>query len=414
MDSSSAAGQALSFAQVDKLYGVLFDPIEIQSSNNFPSLSISPANLVQVVRERLLKKSIHINDIRLNGSAASYCICDDPSALPQIHYNDVDLIFGVSIEREDDFRVIKEEVLTSFLEFLPEEVSKEHISPDMLGETYIRKMILVNNYHNKWSLFSLGDDVKGIELKFVSVLRRKFQFTLDSFQIVLDSLLSFGQCAEKSPNVSVSRAFFPSVQALSVYHNFSEALYHLNHRLIHTEAPEGIRGGGLLKYCSLLVHGFNAADPETMEKLEPYMCSRFFIDFPTSDMQFQTIFKFISIKFIHCKEFTKSMQFLDNLYNIVNTCAMCLMESERQKTIAIIMQIRFHLSQWCPPLFHQPFRPPMTSLSNHHYPLPVVMRGGHHQQQQHRSSPPPPPPAQFIKNQALGGNFRPIPSTRVR
>ena len=82
MDSS--AGQALSFDQVKKLRRVLSEPIEIQPANNFPVLSIAPASLVKVVRQRLLEKGIQIRDIRMNGSAASYCLYNDRNDQPQI------------------------------------------------------------------------------------------------------------------------------------------------------------------------------------------------------------------------------------------------------------------------------------------------------------------------------------------
>lgn len=335
------ATHSLNYSQVEKLYNVLCTPVEIHPPNNFPSLSITPASLVKVVRQRLLKKQVKLRDIRLNGSAASFCLSEDNEDLPQIQFNDIDLIFGVSIDCEDDFHVIKEEVLTSLLEFFPGDVSKTNISCPLLEETYVRTMVLVSNNQNQWSLISLGDQSNNIsiELKFVHNIKRRFEFTVDSFQIVLDSYFDFGQCTDRSP-VAISQSFFPSVQAISVYHDFTEALHHLNNRLIHTEAPEEIRGGGLLKYCSLHVNGFHPADRDTMNRLEPYMCSRFFIDFPTSAIQFEKLWKYVTSRFLQKGEGRRCVDFLDMLYNVVSNRAKCLMGSERQKTIAVIMQIR--------------------------------------------------------------------------
>lgn len=373
MDSS--VGQALSFDQVKKLRRVLSEPIEIQPANNFPVLSIAPASLVKVVRQRLLEKGIQIRDIRMNGSAASYCLYNDRNDQPQIHFNDIDLIFGVSIEREYDFHVIKEEVLKSLLEFFPEGSFTDKITCLALEETYVKKMVLVSNRDNRWSLFSLGDRTNtSIELKFVSLIKRQFEFTVDSFQIILDSFFNFGQCAQESP-VSVTKSFFPSVQAISVYHNYSEALDHLNNHLIHTEAPEEIRGGGLLKYCSLLVNGYRPADKQTMEKLEPYMCSRFFIDFPSADAQYHKILKYITTRFMQGSPDPKCIDFLRVLFFIVNSKAMCLVESERQKTNSVISHIQgtvfmmMHIPM--PPMTRYPFQHPRVPFFPHG-PFPVL------------------------------------------
>ena len=55
---------------------------------------------------------------------------------------------------------------------------------------------------------------------------------------------------------------------------------HLKEKMIDTRRPEEIRGGGLLKYCHLYIRGYKPARPEACNRLEKYMCSRFFIDFP--------------------------------------------------------------------------------------------------------------------------------------
>lgn len=371
----SPAGHALEYEQVRKLYKVLSEPVQIQPTNNFPVLDISPASIVKVVRQRLLRKGITLRDIRLNGSAASYCLSDDREDLPKIDFNDVDLIFGVSVEREYDFHVIKDEVLMSLLEFFPEDAAIDRISCPTLEETYVRKMVLVSNKDNKWSLISLGEGIKkSIELKFVSVIKRQFEFTVDSFQIILDSYFDFGQCTEESP-VTITQSFFPSVQAVSIYRNFSEAMGHLNNRQIHTEAPEEIRGGGLLKYCSLRVNGFKPADQDAIEKLEPYMCSRFFIDFPSTEAQYHKLMKY-AMRFLCTGQVQKCIGFLDTLFQVVNSRAKCLMENQRHKTISVILEIRTYAFSLLPifPFIGPPQLPgplcnssPFTFSTSSHY-----------------------------------------------
>ena len=408
---------SLDYDQVEKLYRVLTEPIDIYPADNFPTLSIAPASFVKVVRTRLVQKGIQIRDIRMNGSAASYCLCKDSDDQPPVRYNDIDLIFGVSIERENDFHVIKEEVLTSLLEFFPEEVTKKNIGSQLLEETYMKKMVLVSDTNNRWSLFSLGcqpTDHISIELKFVNEIKRKFEFTVDSFQIILNSYFDFGQCAEESP-VSITPTFFPSVQAISVYSDYSEALEHLNNRLIHTVAPEEIRGGGLLKYCSLLVNGYRPAYKDKMRSLEPYMCSRFFIDFPSAEMQHSKIMKCAQTRFLQRGDVLGCVHFLDVLYSTVASQARCLMESQKYETISVISRIR-HMIVFP---YYYPFPQPCVPISgfgggvtgvtggsassyhhNHHSQQSGTSNEYHYHHHHHhygnqelsRTSPPPPPP----------------------
>ena len=67
---------------------------------------------------------------------------------------------------------------------------------------------------------------------------------------------------------------------ITVYGDFREALHHLRVKMIATRNPEEIRSGGLLKYCNLLVHDYQPANPDEIKTLERYMCSRYSIDFP--------------------------------------------------------------------------------------------------------------------------------------
>lgn len=396
--------QSLNYSQVSKLNTVLSTELEIHSHNNFPSLLLTPAGLVKTVKSNLTKKGINVEDIRMNGSAASFCICEDSSHHPKIHYNDIDLIFGVSITEDSDFHIIKDVVMTSLLDYLPEVVSKSNITSQLMEETYARKMVLVSNQNARWSLVSLGDSGSAsttIELKFVDKIRRKYEFTVDSFQILIDSYFAYNECAEESP-VSMSQRFFPSVHAISVYHDYEEALDHLNNRLIHTDAPEEIRGGGLLKYCSLLANRFKPADSEKMAHLEPYMCSRFFIDFPTEEVQYQKVVKYVTSRFVQRGEGAhRGVEFLDILYAVVSSRAKCLAESERRRTMGVILYIRSMLLP-IPPVAD--FFPPLPC---HHiitgfHAAAVSHHPSAYYQQQHdynsiastsnsRTSPPPPP-----------------------
>ncbi len=74
------------------------------------------------------------------------------------------------------------------------------MSPCALKEAYVSKMVKVCE-GDRWSLIALGNgpainsSSKGrscsVELKFVDTMRRQYEFSVDSFQIVLDSLMLF-------------------------------------------------------------------------------------------------------------------------------------------------------------------------------------------------------------------------------
>ena len=68
---------------------------------------------------------------------------------------------------------------------------------------------------------------------------------------------------------------------------------HLKEHWIDTIQPEEIRGGGLLKYARLLASGYKPLYPAKLARMERYMCSRFFIDFPDIDKQGLSLDKYV-------------------------------------------------------------------------------------------------------------------------
>uniref|UniRef100_A0A8C6WIS1 Terminal nucleotidyltransferase 5B n=1 Tax=Neogobius melanostomus TaxID=47308 RepID=A0A8C6WIS1_9GOBI len=194
----------LSWDQVQRLDSILGEAIPIHGRGNFPTLSVQPRQIVQVVRARLQEKGVCVKDVRLNGSAASHVLHQDSGR----GYKDLDLIFGVSLKDDQAFRLVKDVVLDCLLDFLPLGVCKERISALTLKEAYVQKLVKVCNDTDRWSLISLSNNTgKNVELKFVDSLRRQFEFSVDSFQICLDSLLLFDRCSE----TAMSESFHPTV-----------------------------------------------------------------------------------------------------------------------------------------------------------------------------------------------------------
>ncbi|KAH8862918.1 putative nucleotidyltransferase FAM46C [Schistosoma japonicum] len=217
-----------------------------------------------------------------------------------------------------------------------------HSSPSdgfSLRESYVYKQFRKFSQDDDcWSLLSLGfpsSDSKVIEFKFVDRMKRQFEFTVDSFQIVLDPLLSFYEC---NPAKSATPHFYPTVVAESVSGSFSEAVYHLENKLIATTEPEMIRGGGLLKYCRLLVSGYKPAEGVDVCTLEKYMSSRFFIDFQDILSQKVKLEAFLANHFAE-HEINLKINYLRILYQVVSGSTICLMSHEHLQTLSLIAEL---------------------------------------------------------------------------
>ena len=324
----------LNYEEVCRLDEVLSSVTQVHGRGNFPTLEVIPKNFIKLLTEKLNELNFSIADLRLNGSTASYDINGQGDDQDDYTYNDLDLIFNVKLATSEDFMKIKNGVLETLIEFLPSEVSRERISSCTMKEAYVRKMVKVTNKHDVWSLISLtNEEGRNIELKFVDSMKRKFEFSVDSFQIVLDSLLKFHDVTE---DVKMSETIFPSVKAESVYGDFEEARYHLQNKLIATKNPEEIRGGGLLKYCSLLCRDFHPSDQ--VRCMEKYMCSRFFIDFKDVSCQRQKLESYLSSHSLaDCVE--KRYRYLKILYEVVEHSTVCLMGHERRQTLRMIQEL---------------------------------------------------------------------------
>lgn len=327
--------QVLCYEQVERLDKVLEDAIPIHGRGNFPTLEVKLKDLVQVVREKLRTEGVRVRDIRLNGGAASYILGNGNGNVQP--YNDLDLIFGVDLANHNELQKIKNCVLNCLLDFLPDGVNKEKMSSCSLKEAYVQKMVKVCNEHgDRWSLISLSNK-KGmnVELKFVDKVKRQYEFSVDSFQIILDSLFTFHEVCD--PNTPMSENLYPTLVAESVYGDFHEAWTHLNSKLIATRNPEEIRGGGLLKYCNLLTRGFVPAESIDVHQMQRYMCSRFFIDFNDVTQQRLKLESYLSNHFSGEEELKH--EYLLTLYSVVDESTICLMGHERRQTLNLIQQL---------------------------------------------------------------------------
>lgn len=221
--------------------------------NPYFILQVRMQDLVHKVSSKLESNGITLRDVRVNGGFATYVIGDDYASSP-LGYNDIDLIFSVKLEDEEQLLRLKDYVMECLLTYLPKTTNTHKLGYGALTDAYVSKMAKVwQPCGDKWSLVTLSNNFgMNLELKFVDTMKRKYQFSVDSFQIILNSLMQFYDISAEQ----MTKDFYPTVIAESMFGDFNEALFHLNNRLISTQNPHEIRGGGLLKYCDLLARGY--------------------------------------------------------------------------------------------------------------------------------------------------------------
>ena len=267
---------------------------------------------------------------------------------------DLDIIFEVDLNSHIDYQNVKNSVLQALYEFHP--LKNGLLSFTALETAYIpRKKKIWQSQHNgdKWSFLSLHNpEGKNIDLKFISKIKRPYEFSVDSFHIYLDlpcDLLSDEYAPpsyDSDSNTQHSIPYGLQVTVETKYLNLEEAFYHLNNKIIETNKPEEIRGGGLLKYCYLLIHGFGTASIERQRSLERYMCSRFFIDFYIRSPEYeQKILSYLSVHFpgATCPqtadaymEVVRVIGFLRTLQDVARRSAICLGKEDLRLALAII------------------------------------------------------------------------------
>uniref|UniRef100_A0A8D0BXY7 Terminal nucleotidyltransferase 5C n=1 Tax=Salvator merianae TaxID=96440 RepID=A0A8D0BXY7_SALMN len=357
LHADSKSFRVLSWDQVNRLHEILSEVVPIHGRGNFPTLEITLKDIIQTVLKKLKETRIQVHDVRLNGSAAGHVLVKDNG----LGYKDLDFVFQVTLPSESEFQLVRDIVLESLLNFLPEGVNKLKITPVTLKDAYTEKLVKVCTDIDRWSLISLSNrHGRNVELKFVDHLKRQFEFSVDSFQIILDPLLFYYDCSENP----MSELFHPTVIGESMYGDFEEALDHLKNRLIVTKNPEEIRGGGLLKYSHLLIKDFKPTDKEEIKTLERYMCSRFFIDFPDILEQQRKLETYLQNHF--AKEDRSKYDYLMTLRRVVNESTVCLMGHERRQTLNLISLLALRV------LVEQNTLPDATNVVCYYQPAPYV------------------------------------------
>jgi len=69
--------RTLTYQQVERLTDVVDSQLQVPGRGNYPTLKMSVRKLVEAVRRRLDADDMAVNDIRINGGAASYIVMGD-------------------------------------------------------------------------------------------------------------------------------------------------------------------------------------------------------------------------------------------------------------------------------------------------------------------------------------------------
>lgn len=381
----------LDYEQVGRLNTVMNEVVNIHGNGNFPTIEVRLCDLISMVRHRLCTKvspavvsveqstswwpidddsdytSIQVNNVRMNGGAALYVL----TANSQQSYNDLDFIFNITLSEYRDFDRVMLIVLKILVDLLPEGVIRNRMTPSTIKNAYVGKMIKVKSDSDQWSLISLGifTNQRNVELKFIAKMKRSFEFSVDAFQIILDSFLFFYRRPIKVP---ICKDFYPTVIGESMYGDFRDTMYHFHNKLIVTRNPEEIRGGGLLKYCNLLLRNYKPKyDGDGIKKLKQYMCSRFFIDFSNSIDQRIRLENYLVNHFCAPEDQMLMGDFLKVLRQVIKESTMSLMVYESQQSLLVIQDLLCVLKiehKFCHcPMIRQSLQ--FSSVSFHHNQL---------------------------------------------
>jgi len=428
----------LKMSQINILENCLKTNYVIESQR-YPKLYVPPAYMIEKLIDNIRKDipEITIDSVRIMGGFSSYVMS------PRFRYNDLDILIKINFDinrRITVFEKLRSLIIDMLVELagIFDPAIKSQLNVQDLSQAYIQKSIVVPAPHEKdvdddcdcWSLVCLrNSDGKNLEFKFVKSMKRHYEFSTDSFQIVLeedyvrrvsklctlatplaqhhqnepnphskihypvpkqvenfkpfeptfessatikqpqDEIIPFestektiskkeetdgespqkntdslkdkpGETAKKSDTDEeeklkidlpvatsvVSQTMplpwcMPQVAVECLYHDLEEALYHLKHFRIKIHNPEGIRGGGLLKYCYLKCIGFVDDPRQTQEQRKKSFCSmvcRFLITCHDPDAQWNAIVKYLQTHFP--LSFEERVEYIKTVRSVIEEC----------------------------------------------------------------------------------------------
>lgn len=316
----------LSSNQVKLVEKIISEQIKINPKIGSEFILLTPLQFLKSIYYKCKIQNIQINNICLIGGTASYIVSQNFEQKINIDYNDIDFNIYTSASIEL-FQNIRNIIFECFFELYENQIlnKKDDINQTIyikdqffnnnlnngsrsnnlvkysemnfddkisykskICEKYLSKLVLISNKDELWSLHGFGNYCEQImDIKIVNNLKRYYEFSIDSFQIGILSLIDINfdyinlnnkiqnehyfdclclkRCFHNShiqnKNIKLDECFdklkiTKHLPLYCKYINAKNALDHLKNRLIMTNNIDKIFGGGLLKYILLITKNY--------------------------------------------------------------------------------------------------------------------------------------------------------------
>lgn len=182
------------------------EKINLDSKDQSLSIQVSCLHFLRVLRRKLLSAGVLLSPlgIRLVGGTAAHLVYPEGEAdrptkhqlLRSVH--DLDFCIFIDQPHFRDCLIAVEETVSSLLR-----QEKIDIDLQQVNDRFFRDSVMVAPLSptgevtdgDYWSLICLGSDsdslIKRIDLKFIYRLNRRYVFSLDSFELLLDPLIEY-------------------------------------------------------------------------------------------------------------------------------------------------------------------------------------------------------------------------------
>lgn len=190
----------LTRGQIQKLKLVLWDKYSVHGppDQRWPAVQLEPVTLIRQVKQLLEDdKHIDLKHVSITGGAASFIL---GRHMRVKKFNDLDVIFAVDFPLEDQnarFNDIRDYVMGCLKDMLPPSVNKACMNTSVLSGVYVQKMFKklyqpAEGERDCWNLISLRNyEGNNVEFKFVRRMKREYEFSTDSFQIILNDAVLY-------------------------------------------------------------------------------------------------------------------------------------------------------------------------------------------------------------------------------
>jgi len=182
------------------------------------------------------------------------------------------------------------------------------MSPPECYKHLFKESLHVHDPTEQWSLISLGSNDFTVDLKVVYRASRHYAFSIDSFEVVLNSMLQYRPMMYKCGGGNLRKA---DVEVRSTYGNYEEALEHLMSKKLCTRNPGEIHHG-LFRYCLEIARGNS---PQNV-LYDLVFTANFYEEFETADAKYfhNALTKFVNKHKKHWYSFLTTMHYLLYVY----------------------------------------------------------------------------------------------------